>query len=70
MNKEESGIATVRPLLLTVAEVAGLLSVSLPKAYELANQKNFPSLRVGRKILVSRAGLETWIDNQLGELQS
>lgn len=51
-------------LTLTVKETAVLLGVSLPTAYELAKRKDFPAMRFGRKILVSRYRLEEWVDSQ------
>lgn len=52
------------PLTVTVEEMAILLKVSLPTAYELTKQKGFPSFHVGRKILINRQGLQQWIDKQ------
>jgi len=54
----------LKKLTLTVAEAADLLGVSLPTAYELAHSKGFPTLRIGRKLLISRAGLELWVDRR------
>ena len=69
--RTKTGRATATDsLLLTVVETAALLSISLPTAYELVKRQDFPSMRVGRKILVSRAGLDNWIQGQLGELHN
>ena len=51
-------------LTLTIKETAEMLGVSLPTAYELAKRKDFPAMRFGRKILVSRYRLEEWVDSQ------
>lgn len=51
-------------LTLTIKETAAILGVSLPTAYELAKRKDFPAMRFGRKILVSRYRLEEWVDSQ------
>lgn len=51
-------------LTYTVPEVAKLLGVNKIAAYRLAQQKNFPSIRIGRRIVVSKAGLERWLDSQ------
>ena len=53
-----------KKLTLTVAEAAELLGVSLPTAYELAHSEGFPTLRIGRKLLISRVGLESWVDRR------
>jgi excisionase family DNA binding protein len=60
----EAQQARIKRLTLTVAEAAETLSVSIPTVYELVHRDGFPSLRVGRKWLVSRTGLETWIASQ------
>jgi len=54
----------LKKLTLTVAEAAELLGVSLPTAYELAHTEGFPVLRIGRKLLISRVGLELWVDRR------
>ena len=54
-------------LLLDIwPEVANLLSVSRKTAYDLANSKGFPTVRIGRRKLVCKAGLEQWIQERRG----
>jgi excisionase family DNA binding protein len=36
------------PLILTVAEITEILSISKPTAYELMNRVDFPLLQIGR----------------------
>ena len=43
--------------VMTVNEAAEMLRISLPKMYEMIRDKRIHSLRVGRKILVSRSSL-------------
>jgi len=52
-------------LTYTVTEVAELLGISRTSAYECVHRGEIPSLRLGRRLLVTRAGLE-----QLLELHS
>ena len=54
----------------TVPEVAALLGINLPKAYELARQEGFPAIRIGRRIVVPKAGLERWLEQAALEKQS
>lgn len=54
----------LEPLAVSAAEAARLLSVSRPTVYTLLNQADFPSFRVGNRVLVSVAGLRDWIDRQ------
>lgn len=49
--------------LLTVKEVAELLSVGAPRIYEMAKQGILPSVRLGRQIRFSEQALQDWIAN-------
>lgn len=53
-------------LTLTVSEAAQVIGVCRAKAYELAHSEGFPTLRCGRKLLVSKQGLEKWIETHSG----
>lgn len=46
---------------MTVTEMAQQLGISRPIAYELAKRKDFPALRIGRRILIPRAAFELWL---------
>jgi len=49
---------------MTVYEMGEFVGIGRKKSYELANSEGFPSFRVGRKILISREGLERWLKEQ------
>ena len=48
--------------LITVPEMAKLLKISRSKAYSLIKQVNFPIIRIGKCIGVSRNSLEQWLN--------
>lgn len=48
-------------LTMTVPEMAQQLGISRPKAYELANSRKFPSIRVGRRLIIPVASFEQWL---------
>ena len=55
-----------RSPVLSVAQTAEMLGVSLSTAYTLARRADFPSFHVSaNRIVISRAGLEKWIAEQL-----
>jgi len=54
------------PLLLTVPEAATLLRISRNLCYELVAQGRLPHIRLGRRILIPRHGLEAWIEHDAG----
>lgn len=49
------------PLLLNVKEVSKLLGVSDSSVYELITEQNFPSLRIGKRIVIPKEELWKWI---------
>lgn len=48
-------------LVLTPAEAAEMLGVSMPTMYALCRQPDFPCVRLGRKVLIPRDGLRDWL---------
>lgn len=56
-------------MTLTVKELAEELNISRNTAYQLADQKDFPSFRIGRRLLINRAMLQEWLNqNSLPQL--
>ena len=51
-------------MAMTVEDMAEELTVGRSIAYELVQQPGFPSFMIGRRVLVSRKGLQEWIDRQ------
>ena len=49
--------------LLTIPEVARVLRVPIPRAYELARQGLLPVVLLGRQVRVEQGALREWIDN-------
>ena len=54
-------------LVLSVTEAAGLRGISLGLAYELVARGELPSLRLGRRIVVPRRGLEALLEAAVGD---
>lgn len=52
-------------LTYTVAEVAKVLGISMPTAYDLTESEGFPVIRIGRKKLVPKKELEEWLTAQV-----
>jgi excisionase family DNA binding protein len=65
MSSAEAGGRNDR-LLLTVPEAARLLRISRNLCYELVAQGRLPHVRLGRRILIPRHGLEAWIEREAG----
>lgn len=54
------------PLFLNAETIAKLLGISISSSYELMHEKNFPSLKIGSKLLVSKEKFSEWIDKRSG----
>ena len=52
-------------LTLSVEEAGKLLGVSRQVAYQLIHRSDFPTLHIGRRILVPKKQLEIWMERQV-----
>ena len=55
------------PLLLNVKQLADLLGVSDSSVYELIQEDGFPSLRIGKRIVIPKEELREWISARTKE---
>ena len=51
------------PMFINADLLAELFGVSRASAYELMRERNFPSFRIGKRILVSRENLIAWVES-------
>ena len=51
-------------MAMSVEDMAEELAIGRNVAYQLVQQPDFPSFMIGRRVLVSRKGLQEWIDEQ------
>ena len=54
----------------TIPEVATQLGISRAAAYRLAHQQVFPSLTLGRRVLVPKEKFDRWLENGGGQAVS
>lgn len=54
--------------LITVKALMQEWGIGRSTAYELCNRPDFPSIRIGRKVLISVDGLTEWIKNHEGKV--
>ena len=50
------------PVTLNATDVANTLGISRANAYILMNSKEFPTLHIGKRLVVSKDKLILWID--------
>ena len=46
---------------MSVQELAAQMGISLPKAYELVKESDFPTIRVGTRILIPVEAYREWL---------
>ena len=56
------------PLTMNAKDVAGYLHVSLTCAYEVMNSKEFPAIKIGRRILVTKDRFLEWLEKVSGQI--
>ncbi len=57
MNKLENGND-----LITVSEMAKILKISRSKAYSLIKQVDFPIIRIGKCVRISKNAMLQWLN--------
>ena len=55
------------PIMLNVNTVAQTLGISRAGAYELMHSEGFPTLRIGKRMMVSKEHFIQWIESNSGE---
>jgi excisionase family DNA binding protein len=53
---------TARPELLRIEEAAEVLGIGRAKAYQMAQRREIPTVRVGRLLRVPADALREWIE--------
>lgn len=51
-------------LTLTAEDVQKMMGIGKNAAYNLFNREDFPTIRVGRRMLVTREAFLRWLDDQ------
>ena len=59
---------TSEKLVYNISEAAAVLGISRPTVYDLLlHRPDFPAFRVGTRWLISKAGLQEWVEAQCQE---
>ena len=51
-------------LTYTIPETAKLLGINTLAVYTLAKREDFPSVKIGKRIVVPKAALANWLERQ------
>ena len=63
-RKMQDQIVQSPKLVLSIPEAAKLLGISDNTMRQLARVEGFPAFNVGKRVLISIKGLETWVQDQ------
>ena len=62
-NKEKVDYITI----YTVKDIQNIFKCGLKQAYEIVNANGFPTIRIGKKIIVEKKALEQWLHINKGK---
>ena len=51
-------------MMLSVSQVAKVLGISRTRSYELVNEKGFPKIKIGTRIVVPKDEFKLWIQKK------
>ena len=57
------------PMMLSVSQVAKVLGISRTRSYELVNEKGFPKIKIGTRIVVPKDEFKLWIQKEIKKLR-
>ena len=52
------------PLFLNAKKLSEVLGISISSAYELMNEKDFTSIRIGKRLVVPKENLRQWTEEK------
>lgn len=52
------------PFSMRACDLAKALNVSRSRAYEILNMPDFPAVRLGRTLIVTKPALRDWLESQ------
>ena len=56
------------PFMMTVQELSNVMRINKTKAYQLVKIEGFPSVTLGKRILIPRENFLHWIQNNQGKI--
>lgn len=66
MKKSEYKSYDDLPLFLNAEMIANALGIASSSCYELLREKDFPSIYIGKRIVVPKEQFITWIEKKTG----
>ena len=66
MNKQYSTYDQL-PLMLNAEDVQAVLRISRAGAYALMHRQDFPTIYIGKRMVIPRESFFEWLENQLSD---
>lgn len=57
-------VVATEKLTYSVQEAAAAVGISTSRMYQLVKSEGFPVVQIGRRLRVSKKGLERWVEEQ------
>lgn len=54
----------VEKMVFNMAEFAAVMGIGRSKAWEMTKQPGFPTVRLGRRVVIPIEALKAWLDKQ------
>ena len=55
------------PLFLNVNDLSSAIGIAPSSCYELMHEKDFPSMRIGNRLIVPKEKFKIWVDEKIGK---
>lgn len=65
--QENKNIDITKIILYDVNDIQEIFKCGKRQSYQLIHTNGFPSIKIGKKILVEKTALEKWIDQNKGK---
>lgn len=59
-------LGKMEKVVLSMEEFAAVMGIGRNKAFELTREPGFPTVRLGRRIVIPVDALKLWLDKQAG----
>lgn len=68
MAKQNTEIRTLEdlPAILNAEHIAQVMGLSRPVVYDLMGSEGFPTIKIGKRKLVSKTAFEEWLNKSAG----
>ena len=67
MNESKIQTYAELPMFVSVPILSKMFGISQSSCYELMHEKDFPSLRIGNRLVVPKDHFRAWVERSIGK---